>query len=237
MILASRPFPMLLPQPRPVQTKRKRSREDSELEAGESKGDHPAKQPRRSPPTKLELSEKNLQKFNNASALKRCSSRRSIAALSEPDTVRSQRSSNSTANYRYKHLADAEVYIHTDAPANIQAAIDAVVKAEVSKERHTQLRTIAQELCDACKKLVKAAVGEDDFVKLFLDALEAMGHNNLCLRAKADWREEIKPTIPRSDLNLSFLANFDASAPPRKTPAAACWHNAFNDRRIGFSAG
>jgi hypothetical protein len=218
----------------PARTKRKRSRE---AEADKPKGEHPAKQPRRSPPPKLELSEKNLQKFNgeemdsaanNAPALKRSSSRRSIAASSEADTVRSQRSSNSTANYRYKHLADAEVYIHTDPPANIQAAINAVVRAEVSKERRAELRAIAQELYDGCKKVVKAAVGEDDFIELFLIALRAMDYSSLCLRAKADWREEIKPTIQQSDLNLSFLADFnampgdqqqeldDASAPPRK---------------------
>jgi len=162
-----------------------------------------------------------LQKFNweemdpaanNAATLKRSSSRRSITASSEADTVRSQRSSNSTAYYRYKHLAAAEVYIHTDPPANIQAGINAVVEAKVSKERRAELRTIAQGLYHGCKKAVKAAVGEDDYIELFLIALRAMDHSSLCLRAKADWREEIKPTIQQSDLNLSFLADFNAMA-------------------------
>lgn len=217
--------------------KRKRSQEDSEAEADQSKGEHPAKQSRRKAPPQLELSEKNLQKFNgeeidsaanNAPTLKRSSSRRSIAASSEADTLRSQRSSNSIAYYRYKHLAAAQVYIHTDPPTNILAAINAVVKAEVSKERRAELRAIAQKLYDGCKKAVKAAVSEDDFIELFLIALRAMDHSSLCFRAKADWREEIKPTIQQSDLNLSFLTNFnamagdlqqkvdDAPAPPRK---------------------
>ncbi|KAF1955589.1 hypothetical protein CC80DRAFT_87480 [Byssothecium circinans] len=234
-VQASPTRPTLISQP--ARTKRKRSREDSKTEADEPKGEHPAKQPRRSSPPKLELSEKNLQKFdkeemdsaaNNAPALKRSSSRRSIATSSEAETVRSQRSSNSAAYYRYKHLAAAEVYIHTDPPADIHAAINAVVKAKVSEERRAELCTIAQELYDGSKKAVKAAVGEDDFIELFLIALRAMNHSSLCLRAKADWRVEIKPTIQQSDLNLSFLADFnamvgdqhqevdDASVPPRK---------------------
>lgn len=247
---SSEPLVSHLPQLSPVQasptrptlvsqrarTKRRRPQEDSKAEADETKGERPAKQPRRHPP-KLELSEKNLQIFNgeemdsaanNVLALKRSSSRRSMAASSEADTVRSQRSSNSTAYYRYKHLAAAEVYIHTDPPVNIQAAINAIIKAKVSKKRRAELRVITQELYDGCKKAVKAAVGEDDFIELFLIALRAMDHRSLCLRAKADWREELKPTIQRSDLNLSFLADFnamagdeqqgvdDASAPPRK---------------------
>jgi len=206
--------------------KRKRSQDVSEAEADEPNDKRPVKQPRRIPP-KLELSEKNLQRFNrgkmdsaanNVPALKRSSSRRSI---SEADTVPSQRSSGSMSYYRYKYLAAAEVYIHTDPPADIQTAINAVIKAKVSKERHAELRIIAQEFYNGCKNAVKAAVGEDDFIGLLERALLAMDHSNLCLRAKADWREEIKPTIQQSDLNLSFLADEqqevnDASAPSRK---------------------
>lgn len=211
---ASPTRPTLISQP-----KRKRSPQDS-AETDDPEGGHP--------PT-LELSERNLQEFNkeetgseaNAPALKRSSSRRSMAASSEAETVRSQRSSNSTAYYRYKHLAAAEVYVHTDPPADIHAAIDAVVKAKVSEQRRAQLCAIAQELHDGCKKAVKAAVGQDDFIELFLIALRAMHHSSLCLRAKADWREEIKPAVQQSDLNLGFLADFnamidDASLPPRK---------------------
>ncbi|KAI9861208.1 MAG: hypothetical protein M1813_005381 [Trichoglossum hirsutum] len=182
---------------------------------------HLTEQPRRKGSPKLELSEKNLRKFNgeemdsaanNALTLKQCSSQRSIAASSEVDTVRSQRSSNSAADYRYEHLAAAEVYIHADPPPDILAAINAVVKTEVPKERRAELHAIAQELYDGCRGTVKAAVGEDDFIELFRTALKAMHHSNLCLRAKADWREEIKPTIQQSNWNLSFLANFNAMA-------------------------
>jgi len=217
-------------------TKRKRSQDVCEAEADEPNDERPVKQPRRIPP-KLELSEKNLQRFNrekmdsaanNVPALKRSSSRRSIAVSSEAETVRSQRSSISASHYRYKHLAAAEVYIHTDPPADIQTTIDAVIKAKVSEERHAELHIIAQELYDGCKNAVNDAVGEDDFIGLLERALLAMDYSNLCLRAKAAWREDIKPTIQQSDLNLSFLADFNAmandqqqevnnaSAPPRK---------------------
>ena len=213
----TRPAPIA----QPARTKQKRPQEDSEPEPDEPKSERVPKKPRRTSPPKLELSEKNLQLFNgeemdspatSTRALKRSSSRRSITTSSEVDTVRSQRSSNTTAHYRYKHLAAAQIYIHTDPPANIQAAINAVIKAKVSNERYAKLRVIAQELYDGCKKTVKAAVGEDDFIELLLIALRAMDHSSLCLRAKADWREEIKPTIQQSGLDLSFLAGFNAIA-------------------------
>jgi hypothetical protein len=220
--LQSRPVQVSPTRPSPVsqlgRTKRKRIHEDSEAEADEPRSKHPTKQRRRTLIPQLELSEKDLQIFNweemqsapnSGPALKRSSSRRSIAASSEADTIRSQRSSNTPAYYRYKHLAAAEVYVHTGPPANIQAAINTVVKAKVSKERRAELRTIAQEFHEGCKKAVKAAVGEDDFIQLFLIVLRAMEHSSLCLRANAEWREEIKPTLQSSDLNLSFLADFE----------------------------
>ncbi|KAF1814298.1 hypothetical protein P152DRAFT_456535 [Eremomyces bilateralis CBS 781.70] len=202
----------------PAQTKRKRSQEDSKAEADKPKGEHVAKQPRRLLP-QLELSEKNLRKFNgeemdsavnNATALKRSSSQRSIARSSETGTVRSKSSSNSIPYYRYHELATAGVYIHTDPPADIQAAINVIVQGQVSTERRTELHAIAQGLYDGCKKAVKAACSENDFLVLFQIALVAMDHSRLCLCTNADWREEIKPTIRKSDLNLSFLADFNA---------------------------
>jgi hypothetical protein len=80
---------------------------------------------------------------NNSSASKRTSSRRSIV-LSETDTVQSRRSSNTIAHYRYKHLEDANVYIHADPPQDIQAAIDGITNAEPSEDCYTILRDKAK---------------------------------------------------------------------------------------------
>lgn len=143
---------------------------------------------------------------SNVSALKWTSSRRSI----ETDTVRSQRSSNTTAHYRYKHLEDANVYIHIDPPEDIQAAIDDIINAKPSENCHTILCDKAKKFSRRCKEMVRAAAGEDDFVHLFYNFIEDISPDNLISREKADWRVELKPTIQQSDANLSFLSNFDA---------------------------
>ncbi|OAG39015.1 hypothetical protein AYO21_06735 [Fonsecaea monophora] len=231
------------------------SQADAEVKVYNAQDEHVTKQPRKSPPPLLELpedlpknitqfrslgpskdqlSEHNLRLFNgemnlsanNSPVLKRTSSRRSLAASSDIDTVRSQRSSNTTAFYRYKHLEVADIYIHTDLPGDIEADIDRIVKAKVSKHRSVKLSNIAKGFYGACKEAVKAAAGEDDFVHIFRRALEAMSPDEIMLREKADWREELKPIPQQSDLNLSFLVNVnavsndqqdevdDASAPP-----------------------
>ena len=182
---------------------------DSEAEA---KADDPE------PPPLSEESEEDIRTLykevlnsvaNNASDLQRTSSRRSIVP-SETDTVRSQRSSNTTAHYRYKHLADANVYIHIDPPEDIQAAIDDIFNAEPSEDRHAILRDKAKKFSKRCKEMVRAAAGEDDFVHLFYNVIEDISPDNLISREKADWRVELKPTIQQSDANLSFLSDFDA---------------------------
>jgi hypothetical protein len=214
--------------PQPARAKRKRP-QDSEVKADDAKSVRPAKQPRKLPSPRLELSETNLRKFNGEEM-----DVAAIVASSDvtQDTVRSQRSSDTTACYRYKHLRAARIYIHINPPDGIQNAINAIVEAEPSKERRAELRAISQELHNGCTKAVKAAIGEDDYVQLFLIALTAMNHRSLCLRAKADWREELKPTI-QSSLNLNFMDfNFmagdqqhevdDASTPPRKRQQLDC---------------
>ncbi|KIW58939.1 hypothetical protein PV05_03429 [Exophiala xenobiotica] len=167
-------------------------------------------------PTTDQLSEHNLRIFNgeinpaanNAPILERTSS--SPSGSSEAETIPSQRSSDTNGHYRYTHLEDAEVYIHTDAPGDIQVAIDRIVKAEVSNDRRIKLRNIAKEFYDACKKLVQAGAGEADFVSLFRRALEAMNPDQILFCGKADWREELKPIPQQSDLDLSFLVDFNA---------------------------
>ena len=149
---------------------------------------------------------------NNArpESIKRTSSRRSIVALSEAESLRSQRSSNTTAHYRYKHLEDANIYIHVDPPEDIQAAIDDIVNAEPSEDRHAILHDKAQKFWKKCKEMVRAAAGEDDFIHGFYTITEEMSPDNLISREKADWRVELKPTIQQSDANLSFLSDFNA---------------------------
>ena len=168
------------------------------------------------PPSKDQLCEENLRLFdgmdvNNtrSSSIKRTSSRRSIVAPSEADSVRSQRSSNTTAHYRYKYLEDANLHIHVDPPENIQAAINIIVNAKPSEERCTILCDKAKEFWKKCKEMVRAAAGEDDFVHVFYAIAEDMSPDNLIFREKADWREDLKPTIQQSDMNLSFLSDFN----------------------------
>ncbi len=175
----------------------------------EAKADDPE------PPPLSEESEEDIRTLykevmnsiaTNYSALKRTSSRRSIVP-SESDTIRSQRT---TAHYRYKHLEDANVYIHIDPPEDIQAAIDDIINAELSRDSHDILRDKAKKFSKRCKEMVRAAAGEDDFVHLFYNFIEDISPDNLISREKADWRVELKPTIQQSDANLSFLSDFDA---------------------------
>lgn len=147
--------------------------------------------------------------INKTSTLKRTSSWRSIVP-SETDTVRSQRSFNTTAHYRYKHLEDANVYIHIDPPEDVQAAIENIINAKPSEDCHATLRDKAKNFSKRCKEMVRAAAGEDDFVHLFYIFIEDISPNILISREKADWRVELKPAIQQSDANLTFLSNFDA---------------------------
>ncbi len=146
---------------------------------------------------------------DKAPTLKRSSSRRSLAQ-SEAGTGKTQRSSYTTANYRYKNLTAAEIHIHTIPPKKVQASIRHILKPRLPKELLPKLRGIAQELHEGCRQTVNAGAGEDDFVHLMLTALKAISFTNLCLREKADWKEELKPIVEESDVSLSFLENFNA---------------------------
>lgn len=183
------------------------------------------------PPSKDRLSEKNLQILNgedmdpaanNAPALERTSSRRSIAP-SEAGTERNQRSANTTAVYRYKNLAAVEIHMHSEPPDYIQAAVDRIINAKVATDRRAELRVIAQELRDGCLQNVRAQAGKDDFIDLLHTALKALGLQNLCTHEKADWRGELKPAVPQQPhFSSSFMSGVqqvvvdDVSAPPRK---------------------
>lgn len=200
---------------------------DSEAEAKADEPEGPSEQPEELPP----LSEKDLQSLyeevmasvaSNASSLKRTSSRRSIAP-SDSDTVRSQRSTSTTAVYRRKNLAAVQIHFHNEPPDHIQTDINRIINAEVSKQRRAELRVIAHELREGCLENVRAQSGEDDFVDPLHTALKSLGLKNLCLHEKADWREELKPVVQQQvHFSLGFMAGVqqleveDASAPPRK---------------------
>lgn len=219
------------PVSQPAGAKRKRSQDpEAEAEAEGPERVRPSKQRRRLPPRRHELSEGNLSVLreemdsaaNNAPALKRTSSRRSIAP-SEADTARSQRSSTTTSVYRHKNLAAFEIHIHAEPLDFIQVTIDGIVNAEVCEERRAEIRVISQQFRDSCLDNVRAQSGEDDFVDPLHTALRALGLKNLCTHEKADWREELKPVIPQeSHFSSSFMADVeqleveDALAPPRK---------------------
>lgn len=161
------------------------------------------------------LTEKNLRLFNEemdevasssrSRSFKRTSSQQSSVTPSEVGSSQSQHSSSTAAHYRYEHLNHASIYIHVDPPEDIQAAIDNIVGAELSDNRLVVIREKANEYWKTCKDMVRAAVGEDDFVHAFKSIAQDMGPENLLFREKAEWREELKPAVQQSDANLTFL--------------------------------
>jgi len=179
------------PMSQPARRDERKHSQDNEAEADNPESPCPSKQPQKLPSPYLKLSKQNLRKLNSEgmgstnSSLpnghKRSSSQRSLTpSLDATQSVAtSQRSSGSTAIYRYDHLDAAEVYIHTEPPDDIRDAIRAIVKVEPSKKRRKELLAISRELHVQCAKLVGASVGEDEFVGLFKNALGAMNHSSL----------------------------------------------------------
>ncbi|OQV09475.1 hypothetical protein CLAIMM_13593 isoform 1 [Cladophialophora immunda] len=245
---AVKQYPREIPPPflsQPARIKRKRSHDAQAAEVDDSQHERLAKQLRRSTPPRLEhserrtafntvfktsppkdqLSENNLRIFNgemnpaadNASVLKRTSSRRSIVP-SEEDTVRSQRSSNTNAFYRHKHLQAVQIHIHAEPPDYIEAAANRIVNARVSKQRRAELRVVAQGLSDDCLKNVRAQSGEDDFINPLHTALKALGLKNLCLHEKAEWREELKLILDRESASSSSLESNTMLPPAPPVP-------------------
>ena len=120
------------------------------------------------------------------------------AYVSGSGTERSQQSRITDANYRYKNLKANSIYVHVEPPQNITSAITAILDQKIPENNHEKLGKIARDLHRNCVGMVRASVGEDDFVHLFLDAIKAMGISELCLLEKAEWKEELKPTVKRS---------------------------------------
>lgn len=208
----------------------KRLPEDFGLET-RLEGVQPPEEPQGLLPSEHRLSKENLQILenlvredmgptaNNAQALTRTSSRRSVAT-SEVGTERSKSPQISHSVYRYKHLRAFKIYIHAEPPDHIQAAINHIINADVSKERRAEIQVVSQQLRAGCLQNVRAQAGEDDFIHPLHIALMALGFKNICLHEKADWREELKPTVPqKSKFSSSFMSGIQQrgdSAPPRK---------------------
>ena len=190
---------------------------DSEAEAktDEQEGVHPSEHPQGLCP----LTEENLHALykevmgstaNNArpGSIKRSSSRRSTTAGSDitQETTRTKGSSSSNAHYRFEVLAPAQINIHADPPPkNIQDAIDAIVYGNPPRGRREQLELIAREFQARCIERTRASVGENDFVKILHDALDAMRFDILCFRTNADWNDQLKPKIQHSPYNVGLL--------------------------------
>ena len=81
-----------------------------------------------------------------------------------------------------------------------------------------QLELIAQKFQASCIEKARASVGENDFVKLFHDALEAMGFDNLCLRTNVDWDDQSRRFSLRLTLWLLCASRAVASNDRLATP-------------------
>ncbi|MCJ1430459.1 hypothetical protein MMC29_008377, partial [Sticta canariensis] len=163
---------------------RKCPQENSEAGTDEPEDVRPSKHLQGLSPSKDQLSEQNLRLFNGED-------RGPLANHAWSPNIERQiirRSWNTIAFYRYEHLADANVYLHIDPPDDVRTAINSIVEAEVPKDRPARFRDIVKELYEGCKK----------------------EPNNFFFHTKADWREELKPTIQHSDWDLSFFAGFNA---------------------------
>ncbi|KAL8791219.1 MAG: hypothetical protein Q9213_000176 [Squamulea squamosa] len=125
----------------------------------------------------------------------------------ESASARSQKSSGTSAHYRHAILSKAGIKIHhTPTPDEIRAQIDAVLQCEVPSERKEKLSSITQQLNDDFVRVVAGAAGEDDCVEPLYNALASMDHSeSLMFPRKAEWRQNLKPSIRRPYLDLGFL--------------------------------
>ena len=143
----------------------------------------------------------------------------------ETASVRSQKSSGTSAHYRWVTLYSARVYIRSrPPPQEIETQITAVI-SKVSPERKREISRLAQELCDSFAEVLSQAAGEDDCVELMHKALSSMGfHESLTFPRKSgimlhsqvgthvviltvflDWRTSLMPRSDRPPLDLSFM--------------------------------
>ncbi len=191
----------------------------------------------------LPLTKHNLQKHNTLlmdseadssggrRPSKRSASRTQSDFIQSPSTVtqetasgRSQKSSGTSAHYRYTILSKARIYIHhMPTPDEIRAQIDAVIQREVSSERKEKLSSITQQLNDSFIRVVTFALGEDDCIEPLYHALSSMDHSEsltfarkagmvtlllslhtFMLTSSLDWRINLKPRMQPPYWDLGF---------------------------------
>lgn len=188
----------------PAGIKRKRSQNADELEDV-----RPSKQFKELPTP--ELSEANLRLFNKnidassgsslPESIKRSSSQRSIST-----TQATKVSSHTNHYYRNKVLRPCQINIHSPPPPKrIHDAIRAIVDAELPEGRREQLVPIVQEFLASCIENTSASVSENDFVKIFHNAICLMRFKKLSLRTNADWNDQLKPVVLHSRYNMDSL--------------------------------
>lgn len=108
---------------------------------------------------------------------------------------------------------------------NIQTTIKDIVNAKFPEQRRVELDIVAKEFRGGCLKNVRAQTGEDDFIDPLHTAIKALRLKDICIREKAAWRSELKPSIrQQSHFSSSFMAgiqyleddDFSASLPGRQ---------------------
>ena len=197
-------------------SKRKRS---SSPEAEDIKAACPSKQLKTahiSPLSEANLRELEAQTSVSGTTSKKRPSSRLSTLRSDADSTQT---SVSIANYRFRHLAAAEIRLKIDPPDHIKAAIDAILEHESTMDRRKELEEIAREFHLESKKRVIASDGEDDFVALIIQVLKQVKDDKISFHQKANWREDLKPRPPRPSVNTSFVMHPPVVDSPPHSPS------------------
>lgn len=119
-------------------------------------------------------------------------------------SMRSQKSSGTSANYRHAILSKAGIHVHhMPIPEEIRVQMDAIIQREVTPERKETLSCIAQQLSDSFGHLIIQASGEDDCIEPFYHALHSMDHSkSLAFQRKAGIVSLFYPCIPLCSLHF-----------------------------------
>ncbi|KAL8870585.1 MAG: hypothetical protein Q9174_003405 [Haloplaca sp. 1 TL-2023] len=106
-------------------------------------------------------------------------------------------STPSQSVYRYKVLADADVYIRPEPPPEtVQAQLDTIFERTVTDDKRREISNIAKQKSPHFSQLLRVACREDDLVELVHQLLLDMHVNGtLTHPRKADWNLDLKPTI------------------------------------------
>lgn len=84
-------------------------------------------------------------------------------------------SSTSPARYRYDILNNAKIIVHhVTPPKDIQSQVNAIFNRRISKERRSEISSIAKGMCNEFIAITQANRREDDCVEVVITALETM---------------------------------------------------------------